>query len=251
MGVMAYTVLLTASRGGFFALIVAAGACLWEFGVKGRRLYLVFLVGIAGLLIFSFAGGQTAKRISATFGVSGSDYEDEVAYDSAQARRELLKKSIEVTAEHTLLGIGPGNFEVVSGSWHGTHNSYSQMSSEAGLVALVLYILILLSAFRNVSTANFMILWRELDGSPGSERRARRSELWLFSGAIRASMLAYLVGSLFASEAYQYFPYFMVAYSTALFRIARLGFISAPQAVQSRRELSSLGEIGGRETELA
>jgi putative inorganic carbon (HCO3(-)) transporter len=251
MAVMTYTVLLTASRGGFFALIVAAGACLWEFGVKGRRIYLIFLVGIVGLLLFSFAGGQITRRISATFGVSGSDFEDQAAYESAQARRELLKKSIEVTAEHPLLGIGPGNFEVVSGSWHGTHNSYTQMSSEAGLVGLILYILILLSALANVCDANFMILWCEHRPLAPLRWNRGRSELFLLSGAIRASIFAYLVGSLFASEAYQYFPYFLVAYSTALVRIARLEFVSVTQAAESRRELRSLGEIDGRQTELA
>jgi hypothetical protein len=39
--------------------------------------------------------------------------------------------------------------------------------------------------------------------------------------ALRATLAGYVVGSLFASTAYQFFPYFLVAYTTALLWIAK------------------------------
>jgi len=49
-----------------------------------------------------------------------------------------------------------------------------------------------------------------------------------FAGALRASLVAFVVGSFFASEAYQFFPYIFVAYTTALYGI------SAREAIEKR-----------------
>jgi hypothetical protein len=75
------------------------------------------------------------------------------------------------------------------------------------LPALVFYSIILWCGFRNVATA----------------RRVARSqrELMLLARALRASLAGYVVGSLFASTSYQFFPYFLVAYTTALLWIAK------------------------------
>ena len=114
----------------------------------------------------------------------------------------MLIESLEVTGEHPLLGIGPGNFPIISGSWRVTHNAYTQMSAEGGIPAFLLYVLILWRAIANVrAVRNYR--------SAGKEAR-------LFSMALEASLFAYLVGSFFASVAYLLFPYCLVAYSTGL-----------------------------------
>jgi hypothetical protein len=118
-----------------------------------------------------------------------------------------LWRSIEVTLEHPLFGVGPGNFEVTSGVWHVTHNSYTQMSSEGGIPALVLFIVILSYGFKNLRRA------KRLSG--------HKKELKLLAKALRGSLAGFVVGAFFASYAYQFFPYFLVAYSTALLRIVR------------------------------
>jgi hypothetical protein len=41
------------------------------------------------------------------------------------------------------------------------------------------------------------------------------------AGALLASLTGYLVGSFFLSVAYQFFPYILVAYTTALLAITR------------------------------
>jgi hypothetical protein len=43
----------------------------------------------------------------------------------------------------------------------------------------------------------------------------------LFSGALYASLIGFVVGAFFAPEAYQYFPYFAVAYTSVLLAIAK------------------------------
>jgi O-antigen ligase len=199
---MAFGLLKTVSRAGFIALLVAVAVCLWEFGLKGRRPYLFVLTGIVALVLFFSSSGALGTRLSGIFNPQdnlGS------AYGSADARRKLLRLSLEVTAEHPLLGVGPGNFQVLTGFWEQTHNSYTQLSSEAGVPALLIYLMIFWRAFANI---------RAVKRDPGAP-----AENLLFAGALRASLVGYLVGSFFDSVAYEFFPYILVAYTTSLFRI--------------------------------
>ena len=63
---MVYTVLQTASRGGALALVVAALACLWQLGVKQRRLYLFLLIPIAGIVVWLYSGDTLRARFEET-----------------------------------------------------------------------------------------------------------------------------------------------------------------------------------------
>lgn len=217
--VMTYALLLTVSRGSLVELTVAAGVCLWEFGVRGRRRHVLILAGIIGLGLFISSGAQLGGRFKAIF----ISQKDRLAYSSSEARQQLLWHSLQITAEHPIFGIGPGNFAIVSGNWHVTHNSYTQMSSEGGLPALFLYVLILWRAFANIREA---------------KRLARgQTEKLLLAGALRASLGALVVGSFFTSAAYQFFPYFLVAYSTALIHVASLNNSSLTRAIETDREL--------------
>ncbi len=206
MLLMTYAVLLTASRAGLLALVVTVGACLWEFGMRGRRPYLIPLAVLAGIVILPLAGGYLAKRFESTFESDLSTQTDVSARESAEQRRALVIRSLVITAEHPLFGVGPGNFEVVSGYWHVTHNTFTQFSAEGGLLALLLYLMIIRQTFSNLrrtqQTANM------------------DTDLILWAGALRASLYGFLIGSCFASVAYQFFPYFLVAYSISLAGLA-------------------------------
>jgi len=202
--VMLYAVFLTGSRGGFLALVVAAVVALWEFAIRGRRQYLLALAALAGLVLFASAGGRLVGRLKGTFNVNDSTSE---AYDSAQSRQQLLWRSIKVTMEHPIFGVGPGNFNQVSGTWRTTHNSLTLMSSEGGIPALILYVLILVYGFKNLRAT------QRLTQGTGETR--------LLVRALLASLAGYAVGSLFLSAAFQYFPYILVAYTSALFAIAK------------------------------
>jgi len=210
--VMVYTVFLTASRSGLISLVAAATICLWEFAIRGRRRYLLVVAVVAGIAFWVFAGNGVRSRFDAT--AQTTDADQASAYLSSQQRRDLFVQSLKVTARHPLFGVGPGNFQVVSGSWHVTHNSYTQMSSEGGVLALVLYIMILWRGFANLAATERL-------SSSVADRR-------MLAGALRASLVAFVLGSFFASEAYQFFPYFFVAYTTALYRI------SAREAIEKR-----------------
>ena len=82
---------------------------------------------------------------------------------SAEGRERLLMASIRLTFEHPLLGVGPGNFPTaaydeskasghVRNEWLVTHNSYTELSSETGLPGLILFLGIIVSTFKSLTS---------------------------------------------------------------------------------------------------
>lgn len=214
---MIYGVFRTGSRGGFLSLSVVAAVCLWEFAIRGRRRYLLVLAALLGIIIWQSSSGMLVERMKGTFNQKENTAS---AYDSSLERQQLLWRSIEITKEHPLFGIGPGNFQVVSGWWQPTHNSYTQMTSEGGLPAFILYLLILGWGFTSVRAT----------------KRLKRvpKESKLLARALQASLAGYIIGSSFCSAAYEFFPYILVAYSTALLRIAKKSAYSKGVEAESR-----------------
>jgi hypothetical protein len=78
---------------------------------------------------------------------------------------------------------------------------------EGGFLALVMYLLFFWSGFDNLSQL------RKMGGQD--------KETELLIGALHSSLIGFLVGALFSPEAYQFFPYFTVAYTSVLLAIAR------------------------------
>jgi O-Antigen ligase len=224
---LTYTVLLTGSRGGFLSLVVAVTVCLLEFGIQGRRRYLLFLAVLAGAACWQSSSTTLVERLKGTF---NAKQDASSSYASARQRERLFWRSIEVTEDHPLFGVGPGNFHAISGNWQVTHNSFTEISAEGGLPALVLYLCILWSGFRNLR-----ILKRFA--------RGRRTVILLASG-LNASLAAYCVGAFFASTAYQFSPYFLVAFTTALLRITR-GSSVPPNLSKSLRSAALPGDFRG------
>jgi putative inorganic carbon (HCO3(-)) transporter len=228
---MVYAVFLTGSRGGFLALIVAGVDCLWGFAIRGRRRYLLVLAAMVTVTIWQFSSEMMVGRLKGTLDPKENTAS---AYGSAQQRQQVFWRSIEVTAKHLLFGIGPGNFATVSGSWHVTHNSFTEMSSEGGVPAFILYVLILWRGFKNVrATKRFA--------------RGQRESI-LLARALHASLAGYLVGSLFASVAYQFFPYILVIYSSALLWITKKS-ISHPKEDETLSQVTPRKTIYGHTTD--
>jgi putative inorganic carbon (HCO3(-)) transporter len=200
---MIYAVFLTASRAGAIALVVIAVVYLWQLGVNSRRrLHLLLIMPLTIIIIWLYAGNSLRNRFEHLSVDPTNNSRRTEASESAEQRKQLLFKSMQVTAQHPLFGIGPGNFEVISGVWHVTHNSYTQMSAEGGIPALLLYCL---------------VFWRGV-ANLRSIRKYQNTQkgVPLFSIALQASLAAYFVGSFFASLAYQLFPFCLVAYTSAL-----------------------------------
>jgi O-antigen ligase len=204
---MLVAVVLTYSRSGLLSMVMAVGVSLWEFGIKGKRRNL--LVGAAifagfALAVFVVTPGYLA-RVESIFRGNVEGSRDK---GSLEARKQLLLDSAVLTIHHPLFGIGPGNFGAATGTWKVTHNSYMEFASEGGLPALFLFLAVLYLSMRNLKRIRQLPIYLESE------------ELRIMTGALWAGLSAFSVGALFASFEYHLFPYFMVAYTSVLYRVA-------------------------------
>jgi O-antigen ligase len=203
---MIAAVFLTASRAGFITLVLSGSVCLWHFGVKGKRPQLIVIVALLGVVMLAAVGGRLKQRF---FAISGNvqDNVDQSAYGSYEERSFLMHKSVEGILHYPILGVGVRNFITYSGKWKEVHNTYLQLGVEGGIPVLVLFFMFFARGFRNLRLLRKM---RDLD-----------SETVLLGGALHSSLIGFVVGAFFAPEAYQFFPYFAVAYTSVLFAVVK------------------------------
>jgi len=228
---MCVTLFLTASRGGFITLLITGSVGLWHFGVKGKRIHLLAAAALVTVIIGATAGGHLKDRFLAISGDELDTGMEVSAHGSYEQRRYLMIKSLE-GIEHYPLGIGLGNFGNYSGTWRDVHVAYLQIAVEGGIGALVFYLLFFSRGFSNL---------RQLRGMPGYDK-----ETELFAMALHSSLIGFLAGALFAPEAYQFFPYFAVGYTSVLLAIAKEKehtkepvSLQQPPAPRKVRELAS------------
>jgi O-antigen ligase len=196
---------LTASRGAFITFLVSGAVSLWHFGVRGRRLYLFGAAVLIAIVVGIAAGGKLEDRLLAMSGEGLDTSSQSSAYGSYEQRRILIARSLEGIEHYPILGIGLHNFSTYSGVWRDVHVTYLQIAVEGGIPGLILYLMFFGRGFSNLRRLRRL-------GSPDPEVK-------LFAGALHSSLVGFLVGALFAPEAYQYFPYFAVAYTAVLLAI--------------------------------
>jgi O-antigen ligase len=203
MLVMAVALLRTASRGGFIAIMIVIPVCLWHFGVKGRRYYLLVASALIGTAVLLVAGGTLRARFVTLAGDRDSHLE-EVATASYEERKFLMERALEGISEHPLLGVGAWNFITYSGVWLEVHAAYLQIAVEGGIPSLILYLLFFARGFSNLRAVR---------------KQTSDEQAILFAGALHASLIGFLIGAAFSPEAYHFFPYFTVCYSSVLLAI--------------------------------
>jgi O-antigen ligase len=195
---------LTYSRSGFLAAGLAAVLVLWEYAIRGRRHYLLAVA--AALLVVLAIAMPSHYRARLTSIVTGNEV-DSMDNGSAAARKELLMESIKTAIHNPIFGVGAGNFEVTAGSWHVAHNSYTEIAAEGGIPALIFFSLMLYRTLRNIKMTR------------RTQMYAADPEVRGLTGGLWVSVASYMVSAFFASTEYSMYPYFLVAYTTALYTI--------------------------------
>ena len=197
--IMMAALFLTASRAGFIDLVIAGTVTMWHFGVRGKRPKLIAGVVIAGLLLMAVAGGKLYDRFR---DLSGDSIAEESAYGSYQDRKYLMLRALDGIEHYPVLGLGAGNFQSYSLVWRQVHMTYLQIAVEGGIPSLIIYLLFFRCGFKNL---RIMRKAKNLD-----------AQTVLFVGALHSSLIGFAVGALFAPEAYQFFPFFAVAFTSTL-----------------------------------
>jgi hypothetical protein len=188
IGLFAYGLALTQSRGGFLALLVGLLVLLHaRFGIWKAALAGGFAVPI---LLVAFAGRQTD--------ISAAD-------DTGQSRVQLWSEALELFKQEPLLGIGQGAFEEQVGLV--AHNSFLHSFVELGFVGGALF----LGAF-------FTAMWGLRRASASADPESARLGHYLL-----AIVAAYAIGLMLLSRAYIAPTYLMLGLAVAYFSIAGPG----------------------------
>jgi len=204
MLIMLVALFETASRAGFIDLVIAGSVTLYYFAIKGRRMYLLVAAAFLGILIGVSVGGKLYDRFQA---LSGDSASDQSAYGSYEQRKLLMERALGAIEQYPLFGVGVQNFTAYSGVWRDVHMTYLQVCAEGGIPVLVIYLMFFRRGFQNLK-----LLRKRTDLDP---------DIVLFVGALTSSLVGFGVGALFAPEAYQYFPYFAVAFTATLMQTVK------------------------------
>jgi O-antigen ligase len=197
-------------------LIGASVVLAWKMGRRNRALMIVLLLCVFVAFV-ALAPGEYASRLGSITTAADA---------SSHSRRALLIRSIVVALRHPLFGVGMGNFHIVAIGESVSHNAYTQVASEMGMAAMIIYIMFTVVPFRRLG-----LIERETYDT------RRSSRIYYLSVAVQASLAAYMISSSFGSVAYQYYVYYLVGYAVALRRIyeAQIGREVTPPSNRPRR----------------
>lgn len=200
--VMISAIILSYSRGAFIGMVVVLLFIALKLG-RRRRVEIVFaVIGFAAAIVLLAPDKYGSRLLSIV--IPSLDPEG-----SADSRRGELFRSIYVALRHPLLGIGMGNYQPEM-SYKGlvTHNSYTQVAAEMGMTALACYTMFILMPLKKLAQI----------GRETFETR-RDSRFYYLALGLQASLLAYIVSSIFLSVAYVWYVYYLVAYAVCLRRL--------------------------------
>jgi len=215
---LALTSVVTYSRAGILTMGAAGAVFLAKLGRRYPAAWVVGAVLAVGIL------ASSPGRIFTLFTSSAGNMS---AAESASHRWALIQRSMEVAGANPirwLFGIGLNNFHIVSTHELVNHNAYLEVFNEVGLPGLIFYLLFLSSVIA-------------IAGRIARRHRRTRGyrQAWLSAVAIQASLVAYAVGSLFASVAFHWYLYYPAAFAVCLQQLlARVEQAPAPKEVTPR-----------------
>jgi putative inorganic carbon (HCO3(-)) transporter len=255
---MLATIVFTKSRGGMLGL-VAAIVTLLLLGRRVRRGFPAALVAV--LLIASpFAPASFWTRMASIV----DDQQDSKEFTgSREARRIVMEEGIKVFMERPLTGVGAGQFKNYNPAgrrerWRETHNSLLQVAAETGIFGLLAFSFLIVRAATAATVTRRML---RRPASPGAQPAldavlpsADRESLYAHTVAMTAGLVGWFVAAMFASVAYSWTFYYLLALIVAAREITRdriaavrvLAGSSArttavPSALRTRRVAAALG----------
>src|ERR1017187_7430875 len=208
-GVMVLILVTTFRTGSRGAMIGFAAMLLVVFlraSVMGKLKIILAGVLFLGIVLTTMPG-----RLIARYKTVAEDEADvtemggsmaESATSSTQSRKVLLRHSLIFTMRHPLFGVGAGMFSVADdayskqiglrkGNWVGTHNSYTQVSSELGIPGFLFFVAAVAMALKGTYS-----IYKKTRGDP------RLEDMGNVALALHYSLVIYAVTILFDHIAY-------------------------------------------------
>jgi O-antigen ligase len=199
---MIFGIVLSFSRGAFLGVLVVAVFFALKLGKRSKFEIVALLAAGAVAMIVLAPSGYGDRLLSIL--MPGLD-----PNGSADARRGELFRSIYVALRHPLFGIGMGNYQPnMSYNNLVTHNSYTQVASEMGMIALGLYVMFIVAPLRKLGQI-----------ARQSLAAKQESRFYYLALGLQASLIVFMVSSFFLSVPYAWNVYYLVGYAVCFRRI--------------------------------
>ena len=223
---MICSIIVSHSRGGFVGL--ALMLLMMGYQLARRRPGVAAGAAVALVLALPLAPSSYWERVS-----SITD-ESRDATGSREARRVLLQEAWGTFLEFPMHGVGAGQFQNYNPPgrmeiWRETHNVILQVAAEMGVFGLIVFIFLLWRA--GTAGAATRRLLRKASGTAPPKRawaaqtdrptqvavvsEDQRSYLDAHAGAMTAAFMGWFVCALFASVAYSWTFYYLLALAAA------------------------------------
>jgi O-antigen ligase len=211
---MLATVVFTKSRGGFLGLAVVLLTLIF----MGRKIRPGFgtVAVIAVLCATPFMPATFWERMASIV----DDRKDKEEFTGTrEARWNVMKEGIRAFEDRPLTGVGAGQFQNYNPpgrkeAWRETHNAPIQVAAETGIFGFAAFMFLVISAGLAARRT------RRLVSKPGRHRPdilaavlsdGDRSQMQAQTVAMTAGFLGWFVCSLFASVAYNWTFYYLLA----------------------------------------
>jgi putative inorganic carbon (HCO3(-)) transporter len=236
--VMLATIVFTKSRGGFLGLAVVLLTLLF----LGKRVRPGF--GTAALVAVLCASPFMPHTFWERMQSIVDDQKDKEEFTGTrEARWTVMKEGMKTFADRPLTGIGAGQFQNYNPpgrkeAWRETHNAPIQVAAETGILGLVAFMFLVARAGLGARVARRLLRKPRKRDAPdllgAVMSDADRSMMEGHSVAMTAGFLGWFVCSLFASVAYNWTFYYLLALIVASREMATTR-LRAAQALNADR----------------
>jgi putative inorganic carbon (hco3(-)) transporter len=206
-----HAVFLTGSRGG----LVGLGASILLVAMRSRKKAVGLLIILLFLAAYAWQAGGLMKSRADTI----SEYETESA---ASTRLEAWEAALSMIGRHTLFGVGLSGFgpafpEHSENRPREAHNTFFQISAESGIVAGIMYVLVVISCFKK--------LWRNGNELRNAKQYSTKHFLYLMNEATLSSLAGLITCSLFLSlQVYEIFYYLCLITNSILSQVQNYNY---------------------------
>jgi putative inorganic carbon (hco3(-)) transporter len=230
---------------GLFVMSLVLGVQLLK-----RKPGVVLAFVFAGLLALPLLPSSYWQRVAS---ITNKDLDQT---GSREARSVLLRESFEAFASHPLTGVGAGQFKNYNPdgreeAWRESHNVVLQVASELGVVGLAVFFYLVVRAFYAP------IQTRRLLRAAAPGRRPSRTgpapveplgdaeyaSLGLHSAVLSAALAGWFICALFASVAYHWTFYYLLALAVAPrdYLLARAAAARSGRRAAAARTVATVG----------
>jgi putative inorganic carbon (HCO3(-)) transporter len=239
---MLFTVVATQSRAGTVGLV--AMVLVLAANVVKRRPGVVFAAALAAMLALPLLPSSYWQRMAS---ITDKNLDQT---GSREARSILLRESYDAFLAHPLTGVGAGQFQNYNPDgrqepWRESHNVVLQVAAELGIGGLIIFgFLIARGMYGPIQTRRLL---RRFDGGRDHQQNGavpaldprERELLTAHAEALSAALAGWFVCALFASVAYHWTFYYLLALATVPrdYLRARLGDARLqPRAIAGRTQ---------------